>query len=253
MSGEPCRAALMEAAKDPEARVRSVAIVGLSSIKLDAAIEATLRDTWGNKSEPYGARRASLQALARGKVKDADDLIASALREPSKNQVLASSALQAILDEGGQKAREAAVLYSRPGQPSALRSVAVQALARQAKDDPQAEKLLIGMVDDPIASVQRNVLSALAGGGFTSALPKLEAQLPKVRGRMKQMLEGQIEQMKANKKPTVAASDSTAKETADLERQAADLELQAKELRNRAEGLKLKAERARLATPKPAT
>jgi aminopeptidase N len=253
MSGEPCRAALIEAAKDAEPRVRVAAMAHLSLLKPDPAIEAIQRATWVNKAESYRARGTALRALAKAKVKDADELIASALKEPSKNQVLARSALQAVLDEGGQKAREASVLYSRPGQHSALRSVAVQALARQAKDDPQVEKLLIALADDPIPNVQRSVLFALGSGGFVSALPKLEAQLPKARGRMKQMLEAQIEQLKNSKKAPVVAPDSTAKETADLERQAADLELQAKELRNKAEALKLKAERAKLATSKPAS
>ena len=62
------------------------------------------------------------------KVKDRDELIASALKETASDHSLARVALQVILDEGGQKAREAAVLYSRPGQPSLLRQAAIQAL-----------------------------------------------------------------------------------------------------------------------------
>jgi aminopeptidase N len=252
-TGEPSRATLLEAAKDSEPRVRVAAIRGLSVLKYDPALEPIFRATWANKAEPYGARRAALSALTRGKVKDTDELIASALKDPSSRNQIATTALQAVLDQGGQKAREAAVLYSRPGQPSALRSTAVQALAKQAKDDPQAEKLLIALVDDPVSNVQRSAIFALASGGFTSALPKLEQQLPKVRGRAKQMLEAQIERLKDSKKAPAIAPDSTAKEAADLERQAADLELQVKELRNKAEALKLKAERAKLGTPKPAS
>jgi len=251
MVGEPCRAALIEASKDVEPRARVAAIGGLASLKLDPAIEAIFRATWDNKAESYGARRASLIPLLLTEVRDADELIAAAMKETAGRHTLARAALQVVLDKGGQKAREAAVLYSRPGQPSALRSAAVQALARQAKDDPQAEKLLIALVDDPVPNVQRSVLFALANGGFTSALPKLEEQLPKVHGPARQMLEVQIERLKNSKKPPVVAADPGLKETADLERQAADLELQAKELRNRAEALKLKAERAKLATAKP--
>ncbi len=250
--GEPCRGPLMEAARDPEPRVRVAAIRGLAALKLDPVIEPIFRATWANKAEPYGARQSALQALVKAKVKDSDELVASALKDPTNRHSLARAALQVVLDKGGQKAREAAVLYSRPGQPSALRSAAVQALARQAKDDPQAEKLLISLVDDPVPNVQRSVLFALANGGFTSALPKLEEQLPKVHGPARQLLEVQIERLKNSKKPPVVAADPGLKESADLERQAADLELQAKELRNRAEALKLKAERAKLATGKPA-
>ena len=250
--GEPCRLAILDAAKDTEARVRVEAIRGLAKLKFDATIESILRATWANKAEAYGARSGAFQGLVKAKVKDADELIASALKEPSNRHRFAVAALQTVLNEEGQKAREAAVLYSRPGQPSALRTAAVQALARQAKEDPQAEKLLVALVDDPHPNVRNNAMFNLLSGGFTSALPKIEQQLPKVQGRMRQAIEAQIEGLKNSKKPSTPGPDPSVKEAADLERQALDLELQVKELRNRAEALKLKAERAKLATPKPA-
>ncbi|HEX3447001.1 MAG TPA: hypothetical protein VHS97_02040, partial [Isosphaeraceae bacterium] len=249
--GEPCRAAILNAAKDAEPRVRVAALGGLAALKCDADAEAILRATWSNKAEAYGARSAALRALVSAKVNDADELIASALKDPSDPHSLAPSALQTILDRGGQKAREAAVLYSRPGQPSPLRAVAIQALSKQAKDDPQAEKLLIALVDDPVQSVRTSAMFAVTSGGFTAAVPALERQLPKINGPMRQLLKAQIENLKNGTKTDKVASDSRANEPADLERQAADLELQAKELRNRAEALKLKAERAKLATSKP--
>jgi hypothetical protein len=184
-------------------------------------------------------------------VTDADELIASALKDPSHRYSLARSALQTILDQGGQKAREAAVLYSRPGQPSQLRAAAVRALSKQAKDDPQAEKFLIALVDDPVQSVRTSAMFAVTSGGFTAAVPALERQLPKINGPMRQLLKAQIQNLKNGTKTDMVASGSRANEPADLEHQAADLELQAKELRNRAEALKLKAERAKLATSKP--
>jgi ABC-type phosphate transport system auxiliary subunit len=107
------------------------------------------------------------------------------------------------------------------------------------------------LLDDPEQRIQTSVMFALTSGGFTSALPKLEQQVAKIRGRARQMLVAQIEAMKNKKKDPVIATDTSAKEAGDLERQAADLELQAKELRNRAEALKLKAERSKLSTSKP--
>ena len=122
MVGEPCRNALLEAAKDAEPRTRVAAIGGLAMLKFDPTTEAIFRASWANKAEAYNARSEALQALLKAKVKDADELIASALKETSTRHTLARTALQAILNEGGQKSREAAVLYSRPGQPSALRT-----------------------------------------------------------------------------------------------------------------------------------
>ncbi len=252
-AGEPCRAAILNAAKDSEPRVRVAAINGLAALKLDAVSEATFRAISANKAEAYGARRAALRALVSGKVKDADELVASALKDPSNSHSLARSALEATLDQGGQKAREAAVLYSRPGQPSALRAAAVRALSKQAKDDPQAEKLLIALAEDPVQNVRISALFAITSGGFASAVPTLERQLPKINGPMRQILEAQIQNLKNGTKAAVIATDSHANESAELERQAADLELQAKELRNRSEALKLKAERAKLSKIKAST
>jgi aminopeptidase N len=252
-AGEPCRAAILKAAKDAEPRVRVAALSGLAALKLDAAAEAILRATWANKAEAYSARRAALRGLVSGKVNDADELIASALKDSSHRHTLASAALEAILNQAGQKAREAAVLYSRPGQPSALRAAAIRALAKLAKDDAQAEKLLIALVDDPVQSVRMSAMFTITSAGLTSAVPTLERQLAKINGPMRQILQDQIENLKKGTRAPMVANDPSVKETADLERQAADLELQAKELRNQAEALKLKAERAKLSKPRPAT
>jgi len=246
--GEPARETLLAALKDPEARVRTSAVGGLASLKFDPTIEAALRAIWTNPGESYAARSQALQALAKAKVKDTEELVAAGLKDRSERRPIAVAALDLILDAGGSKARETAVLYSRPGQPSALRSAAVRALARLAREDPQAEKLLIDLIDDPLPSVRNSAMFALSLNGITAALPKLEARVAKVQGPLKERLQAQIDQMKASKTPPVPP-DTTARETADLERQAADLELQAKELRNRAEALKLKAERAKLARP----
>ena len=254
--GEAARPALIEAAKDSDARIRVAAINTLAALKLDTELETLLRATWSNQGEAYSARSAAMRALVKikGKEKEADDLIAAALKDPANNYSFAVAALQVLIEEGGQKAREAAVLYSRPGQPTSLRAIAVRSLATQAKDDPKFEKMLIDLIEDPNPRIQNTAMFAAVGGGFTAALPKLEQQLTKVTGRPRQMLEGQIAQLKNAKKPNTPAppADTSAKEAGDLERQALDLELQAKELRNKAEALKLKAERAKIAPTKAA-
>ena len=69
---EAFRAALLEAAKDPEARVRVAAIGGLAKLKRDDTTESILRAAWANPKEAYGARRAALRGLVAWKVEDAE-------------------------------------------------------------------------------------------------------------------------------------------------------------------------------------
>ena len=250
--GAPGRPALLEAAKDPEARVRVEAVRGLAALPLDPALEALLRATWADATAPYGARRVALGALVRGKVKDADDLIAAALKDPADDRSLARAALNALLERGGRPAREAAVLYSGAGQPAGLRAAAIPALIRHAKDEPQAEQLLIGLLDDPLPRIRGSAASALAAGGVVAALPKLEQQLATLTGRDREQLEPLVAGLKRQAvSPAGAAAPAESKEAADLDRQAADLDLQAKDLRNRAEALRIRAERAKQPAAKP--
>src|SRR5262249_37495358 len=117
---EAYRSALLEGAKDPQARVRVAGIRGLARLKHDAESEAILRAAWSNPEEAYGARRAALRGLVAWKVKDADELLTLALKLPAGKHTLASTALELLLDEPGPRARELAATYSRYGQPRAL-------------------------------------------------------------------------------------------------------------------------------------
>jgi aminopeptidase N len=266
--GETSQAALVEAAGDRDLRVRSAAFNALAGRKADPALEALFRAAWSDPKEDLGIRRAALRGLSGWKVKDRDDLIASALKNPSGRHALAGEALGMVLEAKGARAREAAVLYSRAGQPTPLRRRAVAALAQLARDDPPLQAALLDLVGDPSRPVRTQVWRALQGGNVKGALEALEAQLKKeTHARSRPVLEGALAALKASapKPPagsarapapsrTPAPADHSA-EVADLERRAAERDLEARELRNKAEALKLQDERARLkpapAGPKP--
>ncbi len=248
-AGEPCRAGLVEAARSTDPRARLAALDALADLKPDPALEPLLRSAWANRGETYAARQSALRALAKAKVKDLDDLLASALQEDANRHSVAAEALKISLEAGGSKAREAAFLYSRPGQPAALRRAAMDQLARLANDDPEANKLLLSFLDDPRRGIRTSAAFALSEGGVTAALPELERRLARAKDLSRLSLEQIVASLRGKvKKAEVPASGPGVGE---LERRAADLELQARELRNRAEALKLKAERARLESAKP--
>ena len=142
------RAALIEAAKDPEARVRVAAIGGLAKLKRDDATEAILRAAWTNPKEAYGARKAALRGLVAWKVKDADELLADALKVTADHHSIAATALELMLETPGAKARELAALYSKYGQPAVAAIHGHRRVSALAKDDPALQDILVELADD---------------------------------------------------------------------------------------------------------
>jgi aminopeptidase N len=245
---EAFRSALLEAAKDSEARVRVAAIRGLARLKHDAQAEALLRAAWANDKEAYGARTTALRTLLAWKAKDAPDLLTDALKSKIGKHVLASTALELLLQEPGPTARELAALYARYGQPRPLRSVAIDAFDRLAKDDAALQDLVIPMIDDPDRMVRFRAWNLAGSFKLRKALPALEARLKEESaGSMgfvgfgapstRQVLERTIAGLKEPAGKTTTASPSVPSIT-DLEKQAEDLELKAKELRKRIDSLK---------------
>ena len=124
---ETFRAAVIEAAQAPEARVRVVAMDGLAKLGHDDKSEKILRAALSNPKEAYGARIYALRGLVGWKVKDADLLLAQALKVSANHHAVAATALELMLETPGAKSRELAALYSKYGQPHSLRSKAIGA------------------------------------------------------------------------------------------------------------------------------
>ena len=241
---ESSRPALLEAAGSTEARIRVAAIEGLAKLKHDAATEVVFRKVWSNPKEAYGARRVALRGLVSWKVKDADQLLEQALTIPGGRHSIAATALELILETPGPNARELAALYSRYGQPRALRSAAVGAFESLANDDSSLQDILITLIDDPDRSVRFQAWSAVRKLKLKKAAPALTARLAQeavgFSGFGRRMLEEALEALKDPEPKTASGSDSGPKTIEALQKQAADLEKTAKELREKIETLKLK-------------
>jgi aminopeptidase N len=252
---EKFRAHLIEGATDKEARIRVAAIEGLAGLKHDDAAEKILRAAWSNPKEAYGARKGALRGLAAWKVKDIDKLMADALKVSADRHTIAAAALSHLLDTPGAKARELAVLYTRLGQPPALRSTALATFARLAKDDPSLQDILVELADDPDRSMRTQAWGIVGELKVKKALPVLEARLARdhlgFAGYTRQILEGAISALKAEDgkpKSDKAAVTGQAKGIAALETQAAELESKAKELRSKIAALRQLSEEI---TPTP--
>ena len=237
------RTALLEAARDPEARVSVAAIGGLAKLGRDDTTESILRAAWSNPKEAYGARRAALRGLIAWKVEDAPALLEAALKLPADHHRIAAMALEILLETPGSKARELAALYSRHGQPSALRSPAVRSLTRLAKDDPALQEIVVSLVDDKDSSLRFGALEAVRELKLTRAFPMLKARLERESNGfsafMRRQLQEAIEALAGLDGTTKAAVAKPAGPgVAELEAQAVELEQKARDLRNRISSLK---------------
>src|SRR5262249_1523702 len=240
---ETFRAALLEAAKDPEAGVRIAAIEGLAKLRRDEAAEGVLRAAWSHSQEAYGTRRAALRGLVGWKVKDAEGLLAAALAMPAGRHTLAAAALELLLETPGAKTRELGGLYSGYGQPEALRLAAIGAFRRLAQDDPALQDVLVGLVDDPDRSVRFRTWDEVRELKLTKAYPALKARLVRETGGFSgfagRRLRGLIDALIENRSAGAGASPiESARTIAELEVQAAELELKARDLRSRIAALK---------------
>jgi aminopeptidase N len=244
---EAFRQTLIEASRDKEARVRVAAIRALARLKKEPDAEVLLRQVWTNPKEAYGARRAALRGLVTWKVKDADQLLASALKLPDGKHTLAASGLELLLEQPGTKARELAALYVNYGQPRALRSAALDAFDRLAKDDPALQDVVVPLVDDPDRMVRFQALRLARSLNLKKALPALEARLTHENfgftgfsGFGARQVQETINALKGGNKEATASGGDAAKNSFDLEKQAEELEARARDLRKRIEALRPK-------------
>ncbi len=260
---EAFRPALVEASHDPEARVRVAAVEGLAKLGRNPAAETILRAVWADPKEAYGARNAALRGLVAWKVDDALTLLDAALKVPSNRHTIAAGALAMLLEGPASKARETAALYSRYGQPSALRATALSAFPRLAKNDPALQELLISLVDDPDLSVRLRAVSAVVDLKLTRALPALQARLDRESSGFsagpRRRLQSAIDTLKAaSPRPAEPRPESGKAIVNDLpairelEAQAADLEARARRLRGRIAELNKSRKPDGARTPAPA-
>src|SRR5262249_57285351 len=101
---------------------------------------------------------------------------------PADHHAIAAAALELMLEAPGARARELAALYSRYGQPEALRLAAIGAFRRLAKDDPALQDVLVGLVDDPDQPVRFRTWDELRELKLTKAYPALMARIDRETG-----------------------------------------------------------------------
>ena len=242
--GAPARPALIGAVGDEDARVRVEAVEDLAALGKSPEAEACLRAVWGDATEVYRARVAALKGLSGWKVADRAALLEQALKVRSDREIVAASALELVLGDGGPKAREAAVAYAATGQPPSLRRQAVGSLGRLAADDPAIQDALINLVADASRPIRWAAWQALAEAKVKRAREALVARREVEElvsfGRLDRAIAALTEATDAQ----AVDVDEERKKADALDEQAVEHELKAREARNQAEAIRLKTERS---------
>jgi hypothetical protein len=124
-----------------------------------------------------------------------------------------------------------------------LRSEAIGAFPRLAKDDPALQDLLVTLIDDPDRMVQFRIWGAVQQLKLSRAYPVLKAQLEResvgFSGFGRRMLQQTLDAIRESEAGGAGATDAS-RTMAALEKEAADLEAKARDLRTRIAALRPK-------------
>ena len=173
-------AALLEAPGAPRPRSASQLSRDWPSSSTTTQTEALFRTAWANPREAYGAERPLCKDSSLGRSRT--PINCSKSTEDSRRSSLdRRDCARAHLETPGPKARELAALYSRYGQPRTLRSTAIAAFGRLAKDDSSLQDILITLVDDPDRFVRFQAWGAVRELKLKKAAPALTARLGRRR------------------------------------------------------------------------
>jgi aminopeptidase N len=133
------RTALLAAAKDADAHVRTNAITGLAKSK-DPALASVYLTYLGDRS--YATVRAAALALGETKSPAAYDALVKLLDAPSWRDQLRASALTGLANLGDKRALELGLRYAGAGNQPGVRGAAITLLGAVGKDDPRVFPLI---------------------------------------------------------------------------------------------------------------
>jgi HEAT repeat protein len=164
--------ALVAATADGNAAVRSAAASGLARYRSEP-VRSALNTCLGDSS--YAVMAAAMSSLARVDSAHAKEWLPRYLGVPSRNEVLASTALGLISRADSVQGVALAMQRIRAGNPDRVRGQALSILRRPLKQSPEVEQIFIGLLHDRIRWVRSSAMSALRDNGGKASLAPLEA------------------------------------------------------------------------------
>ena len=168
------RDALIEALRDPDARVREAAAEALGEFAGDATAAAALEGVVRSEPKVYVVA-AALKSLGKMQAPKAFETLRSALGRDSHRDVIRQKALEGLAELGDAPGLPLALEWARYGRPPRAREAAIEALGKLGRGDDNVFRYLTSLLADPYVWARRAALTALGELGDARALPTLEA------------------------------------------------------------------------------
>jgi HEAT repeat protein len=118
---------------------------------------------------------SAMSSLARLDSAHAREWLPRFLGIPSRNEVLASTALGLISRADSAQGVALAMERIRAGTPDRVRGQAMSILRRPLKHSPEVEQLFIGLLHDRVRWVRSSAVNSLGNNGGKPSLAALEA------------------------------------------------------------------------------
>ncbi|HET9529910.1 MAG TPA: M1 family aminopeptidase, partial [Blastocatellia bacterium] len=166
------RAALIEAAKDKESRVRRAAIQGLAQLKdpglADFYIDIIKTD------ESYFAVADAAKAFGQTGSPKSYEALVETLKQDSWQGVIRAGAMSGLAALKDPRSLDVALKYAAIGNPPNVRGSAFLLLAEVGKGNDRVLELLTSALREDSADIIFNALAALGTLGDKRAIPALE-------------------------------------------------------------------------------
>ena len=194
------RAALIEAAKDKDSRIRREAIKGLAAFKDPKLADLFVKII--NSDPSYFAIGEAANALGQCGSPQAYDVLAGALKLESWQGTIRAGVLGGFAALKDPRALEAGLKYATPANPSTLRTAAFQILTEAGKGNDRVLETFLSALKEKSPQARFAAVQALAKLGDQRAIPALEelAKSTDLPAFAKQIITGAINQIKNAKK-----------------------------------------------------
>ncbi len=201
MKSDAARAALLEAAKDKDSRIRREALRGLGQFK-DPKL-AGLYIKLMNSDPSYFAIAEAARALGQTGSPLAYDTLMNALKLDSWQDTIRAGALDGLVALKDPRSLAVGFKYAAPNNPFFLRQAAFQLIAGAGKGNDRAFETLRAATREKPIQARITAIQALVALGDARAIPMLEelAKSSELPDAIKQIINSGIGRMKNPQKP----------------------------------------------------